>query len=110
VRRRPEQCSRACSSDPFYLIFAVAAVATAASLARSTLGTIGVALAFILVLPIAGVINPLHPWLPSTLVTAPVALLKGSRFADFLPALAVAVAASGLLLAVSAFRLRRREI
>jgi len=92
-----------------YLIFAVAAVATAASVARSTLGTIGVALAFILVLPIAGVIKPIHPWLPSTLVTAPVALLTGSRFADFLPALAVAVAASGLLLAVCAFRLRRRE-
>jgi len=93
-----------------YLVFAVAVVAAAASVARTTLGTVGIALGWMLVLPIAGLIGPIHAWLPSTLVTAPVALLSGSRLADFLPALAVTAAATASLVAASSVRLRRREV
>lgn len=49
-----------------YLIFAVAVVTAAASVARSTLGTVGIALAALLVLPILGSLTALHSWLPST--------------------------------------------
>jgi ABC-2 type transport system permease protein len=53
-----------------YLIFAVSVAAAAASVTRSTLGTVGVALGILLALPLIGMAVPLHAWLPSTLVTA----------------------------------------
>lgn len=51
----------------------------------------------LLVLPILRMAGPLHPWLPSTLVTAPVALLGRSGLGDYLPALAATAAGSALL-------------
>jgi ABC-2 type transport system permease protein len=93
-----------------YLMFAVAAVAAAASFARTTLATVGIALGGLLVLPVAGLLEPIHRWLPSTLVTAPVGLLTGTHLIEFLPALAVAALGSGALVAIAGIRLRRREI
>lgn len=93
-----------------YLAFAVAVVAAAASFARSALGTVGIALAVLLLaLPLAGVVGALRDWMPSALMRAPVELLGSSEPADFLPALAVTAIAVPLLLAVAARRLRHRE-
>jgi len=93
-----------------YLVFAVATATAAASVARSTLGTIGITLGVLLALPVLGLAGPLHPWLPSTLVTAPVALLDGSALSDYLPALAIAATSTVLLLAAATSRFGRREV
>lgn len=92
-----------------YLIFAVSVTTAAASIARSTLGTVGITLGALLALPLFGMIGPLHPWLPSTLVTAPIALLSGSAPSGYLPALATAALSTPLLLAAAAIQLERRE-
>jgi ABC-2 type transport system permease protein len=93
-----------------YLIFAVSVVSGAASVARSTLGTVGITVGVLLALPLLGMIGPLHAWLPSTLVTAPIGLLSGSSFGDYLPSLATAAIATALLLAAATFQLGRREV
>ena len=73
-----------------YLIFAVSVAAAAASVTRSTLGTVGVALGILLALPVLGMAGPRRAWLPSTLVAAPIALLGSSTLGDYLPALVIA--------------------
>ena len=93
-----------------FLLFAVAVVAFAASLARSTLGIIGIALAVLLVLPITGVASVVHDWLPTTLVNAPVDLLATAHLGDYLPALTVTAVATPVLLVAAVARLRRREV
>ena len=93
-----------------FLIFAVSVTTAAASVARSTLATVGITLGVLLALPILGIAGPLHAWLPSTLVTAPVALLGRSGLGDYLPALATAATGSALLLAVATVRLARRDV
>lgn len=93
-----------------YLAFAVAVVAYAGSLARGTLGTIGVSLAFLLALPILGLVGTVHPWLPTTLVNAPVDLLGTGSLADFARALAVTAAATPLLVLLATRRLAAREV
>jgi ABC-2 type transport system permease protein len=93
-----------------FLIFAVSLAAAAASVARSTLGTVGITLGVLLALPLLGLAGPLHAWLPSTLVTAPVAVLGRSGLGDYLPALASAATGSALLLTAATFRLARREV
>jgi ABC-2 type transport system permease protein len=93
-----------------YLVFAVAVVAAASSIARGTLGVVGLALAALLLLPVLGTIGQVHDWLPSTLVNAPAELLAGGQFTDFVPALTMAVATGALLLAVTVARLRAREL
>ena len=52
----------------------------------------------------------MHAWLPSTLVTAPIALLGSSTLSDYLPALATAAAATALLLTGATFQLKRRDV
>lgn len=74
------------------------------------LGTVGLALGALLALPVLGMIGPLHAWLPSTLVTAPIALLGGSTPGDYLPALAIAAVSTPLLLAAATFQLDRRDV
>ena len=93
-----------------YLVFAVSVAAAAASVARGTLAALGITLAVLLGLPLLGLAGPLHPWLPSTLLTAPVALLTHANLGDYLPALATAAAGSALLLALATSRLARREV
>ena len=57
-----------------------------------------------------GVVEPLRRWLPSHLVGAPDALLRGADAGDYtLAALATAAATLGLLLAAVG-KLRRREL
>jgi ABC-2 type transport system permease protein len=93
-----------------YLVFAVSVATAAASVARGTLAAVGVTVAVLLGLPLLGLAGPLHPWLPSTLLTAPVALLTHANLGDYLPALATAAAGSALLLALATSRLARREV
>jgi ABC-2 type transport system permease protein len=93
-----------------YLVFAVAVTAAAASLARSVLGTVGVALGFLLLLPVAGVLPSVHSWLPSSLAGAPVDLVAAGGFAGHLRAVAVALVAAAALLGLASHRLQRREI
>lgn len=93
-----------------YLIFAVSVAAAAASVTRSTLGTIGVTLGILLALPLLGMAGPLHAWLPSTLVTAPIALLGSSTLGDYLPALLIAAIGTPLLLTAATHQLKRRDV
>lgn len=94
-----------------YLAFAVATTALAASLARSTVAITGTTLVILLALPILGTIHPIDPYLPSTLVNAPVQLVDGTwTLTHFLPALGITAAASAAALALAAARLRTREI
>ena len=94
-----------------YLGYAVAVTAFAATIVRSTLATVGIALAVLFALPIAGVYHPIADWLPSALTDAPAALLSGThQLSHYLPAFAVTVAASAAALAAAVLRLRTREI
>lgn len=94
-----------------YLAFAVATTALAASLVRSTVAITGTALVILLALPILATIHPLTPYLPSTLVNAPVQLVNGTwPLTHFLPVLAITAAATAGALALAVRRLRVREI
>jgi ABC-2 type transport system permease protein len=94
-----------------YLGYAVAVTALAATVVRGTLATVGIALAVLFALPIAGIYRPVADWLPSALTSAPAAVLSGTHhLAHYLPAFAVTVVASGAALAAAVPRLRAREI
>jgi ABC-2 type transport system permease protein len=94
-----------------YLAFAVAVTGVAASVVRSTLGTVGLSLVVLLLLPIAGLFRAVHDWLPTTLATAPTDLLTTAHdVVHFVPALAVSVGATAALLALAVTRLRAREV
>ena len=93
-----------------YLVFAVAVTAGAASVVKGTLGTVGLTLATLLLLPIVGTFHAIHDWLPSTLAHAPVDLLSGTGLPHFFPALAVTAVVSAALLAAAVARLRTREL
>lgn len=93
-----------------YLVFAVAVVAAAASVDRSTIGTVGIALTTLILLSIIGGLGVVHDWLPSTLAGAPVAVLTGGGLQEFLPAMAAAAGLSVLLVVVAVTGLRRREV
>ena len=96
--------------EGLYLIFAVAVVTAAASVARKTVGIVGIALTALILLSVAGTLGVLHDWLPSTLAGAPVELLTTTGLMDYLPAMAVTVGAVVALLAVAVIGLRRREV
>jgi hypothetical protein len=55
-------------------------------------------------------IGPIHAWLPSTLVTAPINLLGSSALSDYLPALATATTTTALLLTAATLQLKRRDV
>jgi ABC-2 type transport system permease protein len=94
-----------------YLAYAVAVTALAATIVRGTLGTVGIALGALFLLPIAGVYRPITNWLPSVLASAPADLLHGTHhLAHYLPAFAVTAAVSAAALVMAALRLRLREI
>ena len=94
-----------------YLAYAVAVTALAATIVRGTLGTVGIALAALLLLPIASAYRPISNWLPSALANAPVDLLNGTHhLSHFVPAFAVTAVVSAVALAIAVQRLRLREI
>jgi ABC-2 type transport system permease protein len=93
-----------------YLAFAIAVVALVASVVRTQLGTVLVALGSLIALPMLATIGVLRPWLPSELVTAVLALVEGAPASDYLRASVVAVLATAGALVLAARRLRRREL
>ncbi|HEY1639530.1 MAG TPA: hypothetical protein VGG35_02480 [Streptosporangiaceae bacterium] len=94
-----------------YLAFAVALTVLAASVARATIGATGIALAVLLLIPVAGAIRVIGRWLPSSLVGAPAGLTGGAHpLSYYAPALIVTVVASGAIMAAGILRLRNREI
>jgi ABC-2 type transport system permease protein len=97
--------------EAVFLLFAVAVVAAAATVGRSTLATAGISLGVLLVaLPVAGVVKAIGGWLPTTLLTAPAALVTGSAPGGYPKAVAVSVLSTAALLALAAYRSRRREL
>jgi ABC-2 type transport system permease protein len=94
-----------------YLAFAVALTALAASVARATIGATGIALAVLLLIPVAGTAQVISRWLPSTLVNAPAGLTGGAHQLPYYgPALIVTIVAGGAILLGAIRRLRNREI
>jgi ABC-2 type transport system permease protein len=93
-----------------YFTFVVAVTCAASSVVRGTLGTIGLTVVVLLVLPIAGTFRAIDNWLPSTLAGAPADLLAGTRLSHYVPAFGVTVAAIAALLTFAVIRLRAREV
>jgi ABC-2 type transport system permease protein len=81
-----------------YLAFAVAVVALAAAIGRSQLPTVLITLAFLIALPILGLVKDLGRWLPSSLIGALDGLLTGVPLSHYLPAVALTAAAIPALL------------
>jgi ABC-2 type transport system permease protein len=94
-----------------YLAFAVAVTALAASLARNTIATVGIAFMILLALPILGAVHVIARWLPSALVNAPVDIVNRThQFGYFWPAFIVTAVACAIGLAVAVRRLDAREV
>jgi ABC-2 type transport system permease protein len=98
----------ACGS--LYLGFAVAVVALCAAISRSVVGVVGLALGFLIALPILGQIGVLAAWMPSALVGAPVTLVEGAAASGFLKAAFVAIGAGVAALWAASRLLARREV
>lgn len=92
-----------------YLVFAVAVVALAASVTSQAITTVLLSVGILVVLPILQVVAVIEPWLPSTLLGAPTALLAGVPVTELLKATAVTVVVTALLLGVAVRRLDARE-
>jgi ABC-2 type transport system permease protein len=94
-----------------YLVFAVAVVAFASTLARSTLSTVGISIVVLfLVLPIITLTPAVGPWLPAKLATAPAALVTGGSALGCLRAVVVSLAATAGLLTLAVRRVPRRDL
>jgi ABC-2 type transport system permease protein len=93
-----------------YLVFAVAVTALTATVARSTLGTVGYALVVMLALPIAGAIPDVSRWLPSTLSGAPYAFVQHTNPDHYQRALLLTVLLTAAVLALAVVRGARREV
>lgn len=82
-----------------YLAFAIAVVAAIGARSSSVLGTVGLSVVALLVLPLVGVVETIGKWLPSHLVGAQVDLLLDGALVDYVPSVLVAlVATAGLVL------------
>jgi ABC-2 type transport system permease protein len=93
-----------------YLVFAVAVTAAASTVVRSTLATVGTAMAVLVLLPVGGVVPHLERWLPSHLAGAQDAVVRGAHLSSYLPATAITSAAVVLLVAGAMARSAAREV
>ncbi|HUR49213.1 MAG TPA: hypothetical protein VMY88_06780 [Acidimicrobiales bacterium] len=93
-----------------YLLFAVAVVAFASSLVRSTLATVGVALSLLFLLPILGIYPPAGRVLPSALAGAFGAIVLGGEAGAFLRPALLTMVLIPLLLALAVRGYDRREV
>lgn len=93
-----------------FLAFAVALVALVAAVVRGVLATAGVTLVALLALAILGNLGDLGRWLPTSLAGAMAGLVRDTAPTDYLPATAVAVAATAAALAGAVALGQRREI
>lgn len=82
-----------------YLAFVVAVVAAVGSRSRSVVGTVGLSVVVLLVLPLIGVVDAIGQWLPSHLVGAQLDLLAAGSATDYLLSTLMTIGAiAGLLL------------
>jgi ABC-2 type transport system permease protein len=95
--------------EALFLAFAVAVVALAASLVRSTVAAAGLTLGALLAMGIVGGFGGgLSRWLPTHLLSALAGLVRDAPPADYLPATAMTVVATAAaLVAAGAFTARR---
>lgn len=93
-----------------YLGFALAVVAAVGSRSSSVLGTVGIAVIALLLLPLVGVVDAIGRWLPSHLVGAQVALLGDSGLGDYLAAALVSIVATAGLVLIALRGIGRREL
>lgn len=93
-----------------YLAFAVAVVAVAASVARTAVSTVLLAVGALLALPLVQLVPTVGDASPSRLLGAGDALLAGTAPADLVPAMLVTVVLVPALVAVAIRRLSRREV
>lgn len=92
-----------------YLVFAVVVIGLVSSLVRSVVGTALISLGLLIAIGLASLIPPLALWLPSDLLGALDALIRGSEF-EYWRSIVVTVASIVILVPVSIARLERREI
>lgn len=93
-----------------YLAFSTAIVAVCATFARSVLGTVGLSLVSILLLPIIGIYHPAARWLPSYLAGSMDALARNQQISDFTRSAVMAAIATIALLLIALYRINRREL
>jgi ABC-2 type transport system permease protein len=93
-----------------YLAFAVALVAAVGSRLRSVVGTVGISIVVLLVLPVIGIAESIGRWLPSHLVGAQIDLVRDASIADYAGAALVTVLASASLLALAVRGTAAREL
>jgi ABC-2 type transport system permease protein len=94
-----------------FLAFAVAVVALAAALVRTTVAAAGLALGALLALGILGGLGgDLGPWLPTTLLGATAGLVRETQPGEYLPATIVTAVASAAALAAATALGSHREL
>ena len=93
-----------------YLAFTTAVVAAGAGRTSSVLVTTVVAIGILLLLPIIGLAPSVGEWLPSHLVGAVDALVRGAPAADYLGATVVSVALTIVALALAVRWAEHREL
>lgn len=93
-----------------YLLFAVAVVALAGSIFKSVVPTVITTLAVLILLPLVGFIPDVGRWLPSHLVGALDALVRGAENADYLPALVITTTGTLVLMYATIRVTEEREL
>ncbi len=93
-----------------YLVFVVALVALVAARTSSVLATVLVTLVTLIGLPILGILPAVAEWLPSHLVGALDGMVRGSEFAEYLPAAGITIIASVVALWAAVRLSSRREL
>jgi ABC-2 type transport system permease protein len=97
--------------EALFLAFAVAVVALAASVARSTVAAAGLTLAVLLGMGILGGLGGgLSRWLPTHLIAALTGLVRDVAPADYVPAIVVTVIATAAALVTAVALTARREL
>ncbi|MGH2717395.1 MAG: hypothetical protein ACRDJU_02295 [Actinomycetota bacterium] len=96
--------------ESLYLLVALAVAAAATALVRGPLGAVGVAIGFLLAMPILGTVHAINRWLPSGLSTSMGSLVEGQATgASFVRPAVVGGALTIALLLFSLARVNRRE-
>lgn len=92
-----------------YLVFAVAVIGFLASILRSVPGVALLAVGVLIVIALLALIPGVAPWLPSELLGALDALVRGGSF-DYWRAIAITVVVTAGLVVLAINRLEEREI
>lgn len=93
-----------------YLGLVVALTGTVATFTRGVLGTVLGTVALLLALPLLTLVPGIATWVPSELLGAVDALVRGAPRSEVLPAAAATVVVTAVLLVLARWRLERREL